>query len=355
MSTKILLIILLSTLVCSCSSTKPNGIDLYNQFCLGYDEEYLSKRQNILLISQYSDAIKSHPDDAHNYACRGLSNLYNEDFSAAEADLTSAIELYKGAELRSTLLFIRGLTYDRLLKNKLAIADYEESFHLASWEGRHYSIITYCLAMAYLNEGNISKAKEYSNLAVKWQKYNDYPHYIRSLVNIEQLDYSSALSDASAAIEYSVDKRHYTQYNYLLSQNPKALYLTHRAFIYGELGRPLAANQDLKDAFERGVKDQDVLINVARVLAISSSAKVRDSSLAIQIANKSLTMSAKPPFAAIEALAHAFADRGQFAKAAQLMDDALNDDAHISVLWRQRAELARAAFKQNLLLYPVHL
>lgn len=338
-----------------CSSTTPRGKDLYDNFCLGYEEEYVSKRKNDELILKYTDAIHNNPDDAKNYSCRGLAYLYKEDFISAESDLSSAIGLYSGTELTPTLLFIRGLTYDRLSKVDLAIDDYEESYRLASWEGRHYSIITYCLAVAYLNKSNISKAQKYSNLAVKWQKFNDYPHYIRSLVNIEKLDYASALEDITAAINHSGDKKDYIQYNYNFSQNPKALYLTHRAYIYGELQRPIAANEDLKSAFKRGINDQDVLTSIARILAISSSPKVRDSDLAIQIAKKSLSMSAKPPFAAIEALAHGLADKGEFTQALILLNQALEDDEqYIGVLWRERAELARDAFSHNMLLYPVY-
>ena len=111
-------------------------------------------------LTELNAKIAAKPEDAQAYANRGYANALLGQKQAARADLRRAAELNSGAPMLNQL----GWAYFNLGDAKEALSIWQQAAELSKHNARydHYS-----LALGYWANGEIARALEHYDLAVK--------------------------------------------------------------------------------------------------------------------------------------------------------------------------------------------
>ncbi len=215
-------------------------------------------------------------------------------------------------------------------------------------------------AYAFEREGKLDSAVKDLNEAIRLEYYDMAGYNSRGIVLTAQKEYDLALRDFSLAIRYDprqpaghcnrgnvwLAKKVYAKaiddYDAALRRDPKV------AYIYNQRGLARFLNKDYDQALEDFDRAQELEpsgaaahLNRARVLATASAKRYRDGKQAVLQAKKALSLEKFPTSDALEIIAAAHAEAGNFAEA---------------IRWQGRAIEAMAADDQadaraRLLLY----
>jgi tetratricopeptide (TPR) repeat protein len=155
-------------------------------------------------IAQYSEAIKSNPNDAEAYLGRGDAYYEKKDYDKAIADYTQGIRLdpdFEAYRFRGDAYFNKG-DYDK------AIADYSEALRLAPKMASYY----FMRGNAHFNKGDYDKAiADYSEYIKRGGNSMAYvvrgdAYGAKGLYHTSIADYKTGLEKGYDPSGFGVDK-----------------------------------------------------------------------------------------------------------------------------------------------------
>lgn len=218
-------------------------------------------------IVDYDAAIENKPSRVVLYSNRGTAYQLNKDFERALADYNTAIRM----DSKSVAAFNnRGKVQEALGRPQLAIADYTAAIELKPQT-----------AIAYHNRANVFRATGKGK---------------------------RALEDYTQAIRYGL--RSYKVYN-------------GRGTIYMLMGKWDAAIHDFKSAIAVNANDVGSHNNLAWILATCPDASLRDGNQAVTHAKRAAELLGANSFSALDTLAAAYAEAGQFEEAVRVQTHAI--------------------------------
>jgi Tfp pilus assembly protein PilF len=161
-------------------------------FGFGQDGADLDKR-----IAEYTQAIKSNPNDAKAYSNRGRAYYGKGDYDKAIADYTQAIRL----DPKDAVPYAhRGHAYNKKEDYDRAIADYSEVIRL-----RPDSLSTHVnRGDAYFNKGDYDKAIADYSESIRIAPDKNLAYISRGDAYIKKGDYNKAIADFSEAIKHGI-------------------------------------------------------------------------------------------------------------------------------------------------------
>jgi tetratricopeptide (TPR) repeat protein len=257
--------------------------------------------ENNRAIADYTQAIRLDSSDAEAFERRATAWMDKKEYEIALADLTDVIRL-RPRDFRAYL--DRGLAWERKGDLDRAIADFTESL-------RHEPENPW----AYNNRGNARRAKGEFDRAIA-----DYgealalePGFILAYINRglawgAKEDYERAIDDEDRAIR--LDPKNAFAYN-------------NRAIFHARKGRYDKAIADFTESLRLDPQLQAARSGLALMLASCPDAKFRDGKRAVELATEAYrgTRPEEPIFCS--ALAAAYAEAGDFARAVELQERAL--------------------------------
>ena len=248
------------------------------------------------------------------------------DLDRALRDYGEALKLYPQ---QTTAWLGRGNTYARKNEREKAIADYSEAIRLNP-----------SLSEAWCNRGIVYAAEKKNdqaladlNEAIRLNPKFAEAYARRATVLLRMKRTDEALKDAQAAVA-------------LLPENSEVYDV--RALVHIARGEFAEAPADLERALQLDVKHRPSLLNhVAWFYATCPADSVRDGKKAVLLAEDACAKSQWKNAAAIDTLAAAYAEAGDFNQAVKFQEQALS--------FPESSAESRAGMQKRLALYQKHL
>jgi tetratricopeptide (TPR) repeat protein len=284
---------------------------------------WMRKTDVVLLedaVAFFTTQIAARPNDASGYSRRGSAWKSKGEFDQALKDATEAIRLSPNAAYynnRATIWHAKK-DYDK------AIADYGQAISLNPRYG-----------LAYTNRANMwngkkeyDRAIEDTTQAMQFDPKSPNPHHVRGVAWQGKKEYDKAIADLNRALEL----------------DPKfAQARSERGKAHAARKNYAQAHEDFNEAFRLEPTNVIAASALAFWLASSPDGQYRDGKRALELARRAHQQD-WGHVRAIEALAAAHAEMGQFAEAVRWQERALqepslknNDAAHARLeLYRQK-------------------
>jgi len=270
------------------------------------------QRRHEEAIAKCDEAIRLKPDYAQAYCHRGGCYISLGRLDKALEDLNTAIKL---DATNAAAFSNRGAAYKRKGQLDLAIADFTKAIELNPMDARYYN-----------NRGLAYHGKRLYDLALAdYDKALELrPGYViaykgRALAHLGKKDYERALEDLDKAIE--LNPRYPTAYRA-------------RAHVLGLMGREEEVIANWSQAVKYMRNWPEALTKLAWLLATSSNPQRRDGRRALYLASHACELTKNVSPVALDAMAAAQAELGQF------------DDAATTI--QKACELAAASGRANL-------
>jgi tetratricopeptide (TPR) repeat protein len=286
-------------------------------------------------IADYTQAIRLDPSDPENYSARAVAFDYNGQFDESIADATMAIRL--GADYpevygnRASAYYSKG-EYDR------AIADYTQALRLDS--DNRYAYIGRGLCRSAKGEYDRAIADYNEALRIDPRDAIAYNNRANSWYNKGELQ--RALDDYNRAIQFGPeDADPYNGranvwvdmglYDEAIAAYGEAIRLDpHFAYAFGGRGNAWAAKgqyqQALDDYYEALRLDPQYVQAFSRAAWLLSACPdegLRDAAEAVALATRACELAAWIDADALDSLAAAYAESGDFAKAVEFAQRAV--------------------------------
>jgi tetratricopeptide (TPR) repeat protein len=289
-------------------------------------EAWTLKGEHKKAIEDLTEVIRLDPS-AESYLTRGLAQYAKEDYDKAIKDYDEAISLDPTSEFA---FYDRSLCWYANAEYTKAIADCSEAIKLDPKFAAAYSKRAnawarkkeYDKAIADYSEAislDPKFAPAYCNRANSWTCKKEYDKAIKDCDEAIKLD--PTLSDAfshrgdARYAQKEYDKA-ITDYTEAISLDPKsASALTARADVWSAKKEYAKALEDLNTVLPLDLENADSWNSLAWFLATCPEAKYRDGSRAVELARKSCELSNWKDVLAIDTLAAAYAEIGEFGKA----------------------------------------
>ncbi|NBW95331.1 MAG: hypothetical protein EBR28_01030 [Planctomycetia bacterium] len=352
----------------------------------------------------YDKAVELAPRDEDVRRTRGLFHLLNDDFDEARADLEVAIEedpddvsllealgmafMMENRLDEAQKVFDKAITIDpdaagallqraRVLalrgEQPRAIADLDKAIELSPDD----AIPLVLRARIHQQAGNAEQAQ--ADLESVLRRRPDHPAALelRGLIAAERNDYPAAIRDFRKLVSQNADDPLLVGQLgmlYLAARQPReairrftrALEIDERQFLSRRgrsdaeisIGDHKAALVDLEKALELDGDNDGVLNNLAWLLATSPDDSIRDGRRAIELATKACEETEWKQAHIISTLAAGYAESGDFAKAREYSQKALETGGESPEIkeqlanelasyqaekpWRERQEVAEA-------------
>ncbi len=261
---------------------------------------------------------------------RGLARAKSKDYEGAIEDFSAALQLHATGNGYTN----RGLAFARLGHYDQALADYDRALSLEP--DAVQTLIN--RAYAFKGSGDTSRAiEEFSRVL------SDDPDEVQAIRGrigcyLEQKQYEVVIADATALCELSDTEVSWSlcyrgdahqalgsfelaiaDYSDALRHDPTETYaLVERARVWDKLREPEKALADLTEAVQIDPKDRWAHNGLAWELATTFEARFRDGVRAVEHATAACELAKWEAASPIDTLAAAYAECGEFARAAEM-------------------------------------
>ncbi len=236
-------------------------------------------------------AIIAHPKSCQLWTLRAAANLAVRDWSSAIADCTVALQIDPRAVLA---LNHRGGAYLAQDEPQKALADFEAVLAI---EPRHPVALTYRAQIRRI-KGDLFRALEDANLAITSDSNNAAAYTERAAIRSALGDVTAALEDCSSALTIGGLREH-------------AQHL--RGMLFLQQGNYPRARDDFEELLAGGTEfSATARVQLAWILATAPDADVRDGARASRLAHEAVARTTTPDASALDALAAAAAELGDF-------------------------------------------
>ncbi len=280
--------------------------------------------------------IKETPQDPWNYSTRALVWHFKEDKQQEIADLSMAIRL--GIKSPSVLIN-RGVAYATTGEMDKAIADYDKAIE----QGFDNHSVYMNRAVAYLSKGESKQAAEDFTRVIDAQPDSLFAYLQRGMAWQQEQLWDQAIADFTKVLELdpkhtqALSSRGFTHFlagqpakavedfTGVIKLNPKsALAYNNRGYNRQMIGQFAEAVADFDKAAELEPKYALAYQNKAWLLATCPDDKIRDGKTAVAAATKAGELREWKAITDIKSLAAAYAEVGDFDKAVQWQQKAVD-------------------------------
>lgn len=287
-----------------------------------------------LAIADFSEAIRCEPRFAQYYVDRGMAFASHRELDPAIANFDAALGLFP---IHAGAFIQRAEAYRRKGDPGKGLADVTEAIRRKPKTPRLY----YARAFIYLERGAIDEAIADCDEALRLKHDYDLAYLARARAYGQKRDWEKCLNDADAALKIaSSEWGHYLrgralmergEFDEAISELDQALALSPadswaiicRAESYAYRGEYSRALDDLKQTAERFPAVPAPHLGLAWFLATCPNDAYRDGSQAVAEAIKACDLSDWKEWWALDALAAAYAEHGEFDKAIRYANEAL--------------------------------
>jgi tetratricopeptide (TPR) repeat protein len=252
-------------------------------------------------VAHFTKQIEANPRDINGYNRRGAAWRAKGELDAALKDATEALRLAPSAPLYNN----RALIYQAKKEWDKALNDYAEAFRLNA----QYPLCLVNRATMWLAKKDYDNAIADCTQAIQFQPQFPNAYRQRGLAHHAKKDYDKAITDFDRS----------------LAMDPKT------AQVHVDRGNVWAAKQehakalaDYDEALRLEPRTVSYLATAALWLASCADAKFRDGKRALELARKAHALERHNSLA-LQALAAALAETGEFAEAVRWQEHALND------------------------------
>jgi tetratricopeptide (TPR) repeat protein len=309
----------------------PNEVDaLYNRGLIFADRGEWARA-----IADFTEAIRCEPDNAQFFVDRGMAYASNKQIDPAIANFDAALGLnptHAGAYIQ------RAAAYHRKGDPGKGLSDVTAAIEKRPGVPQ----LRYARAYIYLERGATDEALVDCNEALRLRPGYDYGYLARARAYLQMHDWEKARRDAEAALQKSpkVAWGHFlrgraltelgkfdeaiAEFNRTLELAPEDVWaVTHRAENYVYRQEYSRARDDLRQAVKDFPNVAAAHLGLAWFLATCPHDAYRDGSEAIAEATKGCELSDWSEWYALDTLARAYAEHGDFDEAIRMANRAL--------------------------------
>ncbi len=294
------------------------AIELNPNLAIAYNSrggQYSRKKDYDRAIRDFDRAIELNPNLAAAFNNRGMAHKSLGNWDAAIRDFQKAIEL--NPSLVSAYMN-RGIAYAQKRNYDRAILDFSKVIELSPDEAPAYNN----RGSAYHNKREHDRAIRDYDMAIRLDPTYTLAYNNRATANRDRGQLAQATSDYHRAIK--LDPRYPPAYVGL-------------AATMAQLGKPNEAIQHYRYALELESDSPEALWRLAWMLSAHADATIRDGEEAIRLAERACRLTSFSLAPALDALAAAYGETGQFEKAGRTAET-----AHQLALAAGNSELAEA-------------
>ena len=202
----------------------------------------LEKGNSDAAFTDFAAAIRSSPEDAVHYYCRGQVREDQGDLTGALADYDRAIEFASDTNVKAQTHHRRARIHQDQSNTNAALSDFNAAILLEPETARHY----YCRGNLYRQQGDLTGALADYDLAIQLNPEDGNAYYNRGLTRSAEGDLTGALADFDRAIEINPENAE-VYYNWGLAR--------------GNLGDLAGALADFDRAIEINPENAEVYYN----------------------------------------------------------------------------------------------
>jgi tetratricopeptide (TPR) repeat protein len=265
---------------------------------------YSELKQPNKALADFNDALSHDLADAAKaevLAYRGSVYMDQKETDKAFADFDQAIKL---DPQNATIFVLRGSANSDRGKYDQAVSDYSAALWIEPTATNYVH-----RANAFWQNKELKAAESDFEKAIKINPSNDYAWTSRASFWVSQKDYDKAIADFSEAVKL---------------EPTDALPLVDRADTYGLMKQYDKQLADYKTAIQIAPSDPLAYNNLAWILATCPEEKFRDGKQAIENAQKAVDLTDNKQGEYIDSLAAAYAEAGDFDKAAENQQKAID-------------------------------
>jgi tetratricopeptide (TPR) repeat protein len=286
-------------------------------------------------IADFTEAIRCQPDNPQLFVDRGMAYAALKQLDAAIANFDSALSF---DPIDADAFIQRADAYRRKGDPRKGLADVTEAIReMPKRPGLYYA-----RAIIYLDRGAIDEGIVDCNEALRLEPDYDLGYLARARAYLHKRDWEKCLNDADAALKITNSEwGHYLrgraltargEFDEAISEFDQALALSpvdtwaiiFRAANYAYRSEYTRALDDLKKAVERFPGVATAHYGLAWFLATCPNDAYRDGAQAIAEATKTCDLSDWKAWWALDALAVAYAEHGEFDEAIRYVNMALD-------------------------------
>ena len=285
-------------------------------------------------VADFSEAIRCQPDTPRLFLDRGMAYAALKQLDAAIANFDSALSF---DPVDADAFIQRAEAYLRKGDPGKGLADVTEAIRQMPKRPGLY----YARAIIYLDRGAIDEGLADCNEALRLDPDYELGYLARARAYLHKLDWEKCLNDADAALKIaSSEWGHYLrgraltargqfdeaipEFDQALTLNPADIWaMIFRADTYAYRSEYTRALDDLKRAVERFPDVATAHYGLAWFLATCPNDAYRDGAQAIAEATKACDLSDWKTWWALDALAVAYAEHGEFDEAIRYVNMAL--------------------------------
>jgi tetratricopeptide (TPR) repeat protein len=301
-------------------------------------DAYLAKHDKEKALADLDEAVRRDEDPGFALLKRGFLYSGQKEFDKALDDFNAALSHDLDDAARAQVLAYRGSVYFDQHEYDKAFADFDEALKLNPQDSLNFvmrgsanagrgkykeAIADYSAALwidadastyahrgyAFLRNGELAAAKNDFEKAIKLDPENTYALIGRGRLLAEKKEFDKALADFNTCVQLE----------------PKdAEPLVARADIYGQMKQYDKQIADYREAIRVAPDDSTAHNNLAWILATCPEEKYRGGKEAVDQADKAVELTKNKQGEFIDTLAAAYAEAGDFDKAAENQQKAID-------------------------------